>query len=131
VALVSGIGETDQVCPGPIGRSASMPRCFFHVHDGSERPDMEGSEFAEIGQVRSEAVRLTGEILRDMDHRFWDRPEWTLTVTDETGAKVLGLRVLASRRPLASCNSFLLGSMILAGFAVPPHGVVVRSALWI
>ena len=73
-----------------------MPRYFFHVDDGSEQPDTEGTELAGMGQVRSEAVRLTGEILRDMGGRFWGHPEWTLTVTDQTGAKVLGLRVSAN-----------------------------------
>ena len=74
-----------------------MPRYFFHVHDGSERPDTEGTDLAGMGQVRSEAVRLTGEILRDMGGRFWWLPEWRLTVTDETGAEVLGLRVSANQ----------------------------------
>ena len=74
-----------------------MPRYFFHVDGGSEQPDTEGTELG-MGQVRSEAVRLTGEILRDMDDRFWDHPEWTLTVTDQTGAKVLGLQVSANAR---------------------------------
>jgi hypothetical protein len=32
-------------------------------------------------------------MLRDMDARFWSHPEWTLTVTGETGAEVLSLRV--------------------------------------
>jgi uncharacterized protein DUF6894 len=73
-----------------------MPRYFFHVDNGSERPGMEGTELAGMGQVRSEAVRLTGEILRDMGGRFWEHPEWTLTVTDQTGAKVLGFRVSAN-----------------------------------
>jgi len=72
-----------------------MPRYFFHIHNGSERPDTEGTDLAGMGQVRSEAVRLTGEILRDMGGRFWRHPEWTLTVTDETGVEVLGLRVSA------------------------------------
>ena len=72
-----------------------MNRYFFHIHNGSERPDTEGTDLAGMGQVRSEAVRLTGEILRDMGGRFWRYPEWTLTVTDETGAAVLGLRVSA------------------------------------
>jgi hypothetical protein len=73
-----------------------MSRYFFHVHDGSEQPDREGSDLADMGQVHSEAVRLTGEVLRDMDEHFWGHPEWTLTVTDETGAEVLGLRVSAN-----------------------------------
>ena len=73
-----------------------MPRYFFHVHDGSKRPDTDGTDLAGMGQVRSEAVRLSGEILRDMGGRFWRHPEWRLTVTDETGAEVLGLRVSAN-----------------------------------
>ena len=75
-----------------------MPRYFFHVDGGSEQPDTEGTELAGMGQVRSEAVRLTGEILRDMGGRFWRHPEWTLTVTNETGAEVLGLRVSANEQ---------------------------------
>ena len=75
-----------------------MPRYFFHVDGGSEQPDTEGTELAGMGQVRSEAVHLTGEILRDMGGRFWGHPEWTLTVTDQTGAEVLGLRVSANAR---------------------------------
>ena len=73
-----------------------MPRYFFHIHDGSAGPDTEGTDLAGMGQVRFEAVRLTGEILRDMGGRFWRHPEWRLTVTDETGAEVLGLRVSAT-----------------------------------
>ena len=69
-------------CSGPIGWSVPLPRHFFHVHDSSERPDTEGTDLADMDQVRSEAVRLTGEILRDMGGRFWRHPEWTLTVTD-------------------------------------------------
>ena len=75
-----------------------MNRYFFHIHNGSERPDTEGTDLAGMGQVRSEAVRLTGEILRGMGDRFWRHPEWTLTVTDETGAEVLGLRVIAKEQ---------------------------------
>ena len=74
-----------------------MPRYFFHLHNGSEQPDREGSDLADMGQVRSEAVRLSSKVLRDMDERFWGHPEWTLTVTDETGAELLGLRVLANK----------------------------------
>ena len=73
-----------------------MPRYFFHIYDGSEQPDREGSELVDMCQVRSEAVCLTGEILRDMGGRFWRHPEWRLTITDETGAAVLGLRVSAN-----------------------------------
>ena len=86
-----------------------MPRYFFHVDGGSEQPDTEGTELAGMGQVRSEAVRLTGEILRDMGGRFWDHAAWTLTVTDETGADVLSLHVsgneLGAAPPAAPSHS--------------------------
>ena len=85
-----------------------MPRYFFHVDGGSEQPDTEGTELG-MGQVRSEAVRLTGEILRDMGGRFWDHAAWTLTVTDETGADVLSLHVpgneLGAAPPAAPSHS--------------------------
>jgi hypothetical protein len=68
-----------------------LPRYFFHVHNGTDRPDREGTELADMDQVRSEAVRLSGMVLRDMDERFWRRPEWMLTVTDESGAELLGM----------------------------------------
>ena len=46
-----------------------------------------------MDQVRSEAVRLSCGMLRDMDDRFWRHPEWRLTVTDGSGAEVFSLRV--------------------------------------
>ena len=80
-----------------------MPRYFFHIGNGSERPDMEGTELAGMGQVRSEAVCLTGEILRDMDGRFWGHAEWTLTVTDQTGAKCSAFGCQRTSRAERTC----------------------------
>jgi hypothetical protein len=64
-----------------------------------------------MDQVRSEAVRLSGEVLRDMEGRFWRRPEWRLTVTNESGADVLSLQV--SARKLADNGGGFLGTVLV------------------
>ena len=58
-----------------------MPRYFFHVlHDGTQ-PDMDGHEFADIRAARMAAVRLSGEMIKEIDGKFWNAPAWHLQVT--------------------------------------------------
>jgi len=76
-----------------------LPRYFFHVYDGSEQPDTEGSDLTGMDQVRSEAIRLSGGVLRDMSDRFWCHPEWALIVTEE--AEVLNLQVSRHKQDAA------------------------------
>jgi hypothetical protein len=76
-----------------------VPRYFFNIVDGTDQPDREGTELANLAECRQEAVRLSGELLRDMGQKFWDDTEWSLTVTDAAGAKVLGLKFSADGRP--------------------------------
>jgi hypothetical protein len=59
-----------------------MPRFFFHVADGKDILDTEGTE---------------GELLRDLGGKFWNRSEWQLRVQDEAGAKVCTLTLSADR----------------------------------
>ena len=42
-----------------------MPRYFFHVHDGASSLDQEGTELPDIYTAQAEAIRTSGEILRD------------------------------------------------------------------
>ena len=61
-----------------------MPRYFFHVDDGVFSADLEGTELADIREARHAAVRLSGEILKDVGGAFWTRGNpWRLYVTDE------------------------------------------------
>ena len=70
-----------------------MPRYFFHVQDGTDRPDADGVEFPNDDAARAEAVVAMGEALRDLDGRFWNAGEWQLVVQDITGATVCTLKV--------------------------------------
>ena len=42
-----------------------MPRYFFHLNDGHTALDAEGTELADLNAARQEAVRFSGEVLRE------------------------------------------------------------------
>jgi hypothetical protein len=71
-----------------------VPRFFFHVRDGKDLPDTEGSELPDLDAIRTEAIRASGEMLRDSKGRaeFWSGDDWAMTVMDDKGGMVLTLR---------------------------------------
>ncbi len=69
----------------------TMPRYFFDVHDGTSLPDPEGTELPDRHAMRSEAIRMAGQILDDLDGRF-QGGEWTMKVRDDSGRVVMTLR---------------------------------------
>ena len=71
-----------------------MPRYFFHVRDGKDLPDTEGSKLPDLNAVRDEALRASGEMLRDSNGsaEFWSGDDWIMNVTDEAGQPVATLR---------------------------------------
>lgn len=72
-----------------------MPRYFFHVADGRDLPDFEGTALAGPDEARAQALRMAGEILRDEGMRFWQGAEWRMQVTDEMRQLVFTLRFSA------------------------------------
>ena len=48
-----------------------MPRYFFHVIDGKEIIDNEGTMLAGVDEARAEAIVVSGEMLRDLGGKFW------------------------------------------------------------
>lgn len=75
-----------------------MPRYFFHVRDGTDVRDEIGTELPDIYVAQAQAIRTSGEILRDMGSRFWDGTEWRLEATDEQGEVLFVLRFSAEER---------------------------------
>ena len=71
-----------------------MPRYFFHVQDGRDFSDTEGSELPDVQTAKMEAIRSSGELLRGNkgSSEFWSGKDWTLNVTDDKGGRVLTLR---------------------------------------
>jgi hypothetical protein len=73
-----------------------MPKYFFVVRHGDEISNhSDGIEFPDIGAVQIEAIKSTGEILRDFDYPFQASSEWRMEVADEARKPLFSLRVIA------------------------------------
>ena len=76
-----------------------MPRYFFHVYDGYSSLDQDGTKFPDIYTAQAQAIRTSGEILRDMGAQFWDGAAWRLEVADARGQVLFVLHFSAEERP--------------------------------
>lgn len=72
-----------------------MPRFFFHVYDDQSLLDDEGTELADIYVAQGQAIRMSGEIIRDLRGQFWNSGEWRLEVTDARGTTLFIVRFSA------------------------------------
>jgi hypothetical protein len=85
---------------GPLAKAEQgwMPRYFFHIHDGEESMDEDGTALSDDDAARSHAIVMAGQMLRDAGLKFWDGNEWRLWVTDESGDVVCSLKFTAECR---------------------------------
>jgi hypothetical protein len=81
-------------------RERICPRYFFNVIDGTSLPDRSGTELRDIYTAQDQAVRMAGELLRELRATLWNDGEWELEVTDAHGAILFVLRVLAEESPM-------------------------------
>jgi len=82
----------------PFALKSPMPRDFFHIYDGKPDLDLE-DEFADIYLAQSEAIRMSGEVMRDLGAKFWDGREWRLEVTDAEDRKLYIIHFSAEEVP--------------------------------
>ena len=76
-----------------------MPRYFFHIYDGEPQLDLEGTELPDIHIAQSQAIRMSGEIMRDLGAKFWDGANWRLEITDAVGRKLFIIHFSAEEVP--------------------------------
>lgn len=72
-----------------------MPRYFFDIKDGHDFPDIQGSEWKNLDEVRMEAVRYSAEVLKEMPERFWHAEQWTMSVFDDRRKLLFTLKFFA------------------------------------
>jgi hypothetical protein len=75
-----------------------VPRYFFHIRDGKDIRDREGTLLPDAKAARVEAIATGGVILRDLAN-YWDGTEWQMNVTDEAGATIFRFRFSAEVDP--------------------------------
>ena len=73
-----------------------MPRFYFHIHDGRDQFDMEGTELPDTETAHVEAIRLTGAVLQKEARLVAAGDRWTMDVTDEMGRPVYQVEVSVS-----------------------------------
>jgi hypothetical protein len=69
-----------------------MARYFFNFIDGKLLVDREGTECADMHDVRTQAIHTAGCMLRDMGPDYGHGFDWQMLVTDETHTTVLKLK---------------------------------------
>jgi len=78
-------------------------RGFLHLIGGTEEVALTGAFLSARGHedytAQAQAIRTSGELLRDMGARFWDSTAWKLEVADERGQVLFVLRFSAEERP--------------------------------
>lgn len=73
-----------------------MPLYYFHVSNGAEEPDEDGTELSDLAEARTQAVRLIGEMLRFDDDPVWDGEGLKVMVCDHMRGPLFSVRVVAS-----------------------------------
>jgi len=76
-----------------------MKRYHFKA-DGQADP--KGARLADLPAVKCEAAKVAAGLLAAAADDAWRGREWTVTVTDDRGVKVLELRVVGSEMPAAA-----------------------------
>jgi hypothetical protein len=73
-----------------------MPRYFFHVQDGKDIPDEEGTELSSDNAAKTEAVVVAGGLLAELGSDFWNGGDWRLQVVREDGEQICELEFSAT-----------------------------------
>lgn len=68
-----------------------MPRFFFHVVNGEFLPDTDGMECVDGDRVKSAAVKLAGDVLRDQGLKLWKTGRLDMFVVDDQNKTQLRL----------------------------------------
>ncbi len=76
-----------------------MKRYHFKA-DGQS--DLKGVRLADLAAVKCEAAKVAASIVVAAADDDWQRREWTVTVTDDFGMKLLELRIVGSEMPAAA-----------------------------
>lgn len=76
-----------------------MPRFHFHIHDGKDILDHEGTELPDFQEARRQAIQYAGTLIAQ---EFTDLPsgeDWWLEVTDAAGLLLFRMDFVVMESP--------------------------------
>jgi uncharacterized protein DUF6894 len=76
-----------------------VPRYHFNIRDGRSHADTDGTILPSLEAARIEAVRLSGELLRESPETFWSSAFWEMEVADERGLILFTLHFSSTDAP--------------------------------
>lgn len=76
-----------------------MAQYFFHVMNGKAIFDDVGLELDDMEQVRTEAIRASGQMVSNGEHA-WKGQAWQMIVTDSQGTIVFSVNFAVDRHGL-------------------------------
>ncbi len=76
-----------------------MKHYHFKTDDHS---DARGVALASLAAAKCEAAKVAASIVCETADEPWRRSEWTVTVTDDRGVKVLQLKIVGTEAPAVS-----------------------------
>ena len=88
-----GLNEDDR------RREFTLPRFFFHVRDGTEYLDAEGSELKDLRTAQLQSLQVVSQLLGNLDSKFWNGQDLRLSVEDETGRELFCLQFQVTMNP--------------------------------
>src|SRR6185437_11299066 len=107
--LAASVPPAGEIRRAPPALGARVPRYFFHVVHPTSEPDGDGHDFPDIYAAQAAAVRLCGEILRDIEGKFWDNPVWRLEVRSHEERLLFTLTFTAEEHEATGLGTSLVG----------------------
>lgn len=76
-----------------------MARYYFNLDDGTDYPDLDGTELPDLAAARQEALRFAGALVSNLGEDFWLGQEWALRVADENDLTLFSLMLVGYDAP--------------------------------
>jgi hypothetical protein len=73
-----------------------MTRFHFNI---DEQRDVDGHELSGLADAKCEALKLAAGTICERASEFWDKAEWTMTVTDEHGLTLFQIQIIGTDAP--------------------------------
>jgi hypothetical protein len=76
-----------------------MPKYYFHIDDGSEVRDDDGTELRDLTAAKCEAAKLAGELICHAALEFWNHQKLNVTVTDGAALILFTIHMIGIEAP--------------------------------